>query len=848
MSSNDYVIKIVLQAVDQVTRPLAGIARSLTGLKGLTAGIGAYFAFSAMKRNILEAEAATHRLEMAVKNMGAGAGRTVKQIDALATQIQRTTRFSDDAAKEAAVKLLRYNKLTGESFDRALIATTNLAEAMQIDLGGAARMVGMALQDPQRGMLMLRRAGIILSAQQRELIKDLMKTGDVAGAQKVIFGELEKVYGGFARSARNTLGGALEGLENQFTDLFEGDSSSFGGAVQAINDLAAMLDDPRIKEGFDTLIAGAVNAAAAFIQWTTAMLGGMKALAELRAAQERGFTMVTNTPLDEATEELKRLRRERQAQVNAVSAISGQAVPAGQQIAPILGNGENLKRVIELNKAIDEQIKLITKLQTVTGTGKSGAATGGTTTGGGGGGDPMAGLQEVMITARKIGEGAALQIAQIEREVLLSAMPEQQRLAAEWATEEAEAVAAGISAGLDKAQIDQRVKEIADKYLEPIEITAVKLPIPQMEKQVNEFAIQAARNIQDAFANAFMNIGNGMDSFFDGLKNSFKALLANLAAKKLAEAMGLTELLAGKPAKGGLGKILQDFFDIFSTKRSSPATGGKAGGGLEEVVITASRMDPVPVTVVDTGVDSRNPAAVVLGGTAGRDGAVPVFVVNWPESMMDQCRCVSEAIGSAVGGGDSATADAVNSGTETLMGKVMRTVQTILGNLRSMFDKVLGGLGRMMDGVLAGIARIAKKAGGSDSGGIDWLQIANMAWQAYSGGGGAGAMGNGGSTADGMAAGGGRISGPTLVGENGPELFFPGMAGTVFNNRQLAFAGGGRGPAVNYSPTYNIVMSGAKDDKEAMRGMQQYIERKDAETEARIYERLRRNGYGRMRR
>lgn len=837
MASNDYIIKIVLQAVDQVTRPLAGIARSLTSLKGLTAGIGAYFAFSAMKRNILEAEAATHRLEMAVKNMGAGAGRTVKQIDALATEIQRTTRFSDDAAKEAAVKLLRYNKLTGESFDRALIATTNLAEAMQIDLGGAARMVGMALQDPQRGMLMLRRAGIILSAQQRELIKDLMKTGQVAKAQDVIFGELEKVYGGFARAARNTLGGALEGLENQFTDLFEGDSSSFGNAVKAINDLAAMLDDPRIKEGFDTLIAGAVNAAAAFIQWTTAMLGGMKALADLRAAQEAGYTMATNTPLDAAVEELKRLKREREAQVNAVAAISGQqaSIPAGAQIAPILGNGENLKRVVELNKAIDEQIRLITKLQTVTGAGKSGAATGGTATGGGGGGDPMAGLQEVLITARKIGEGAALQIAQIEREVLLSAMPEQKRLAEEWAAEEAEAVAAGISAGLDKAQIDQRVKEIADKYLEPIEITAVKLPIPQMEKQVNEFAVQAARNIQDAFANAFMNIGHGMDSFFDGLKNSFKALLANLAAKKLAEAMGLTELLAGKPATGGLGKVLQDIFDIFSTKKSTTTTSGKAGGGLEEVVITATRMDPVPVTIVDTGVDSRNPATV-LGGTTDKSGAVPVFVVNWPESMKDQCRCVSSAIGEAIGSGDSATADAVNEGTETLMGKVMRTMRTIFGNLRAMFDKVLGGLGRMMDGVLAGISRIAKKAGKGDDGGMDWGQIVQVAWQAYS------------AYAGGGAAGGGRIGGPTLVGEEGPELFFPGMSGTVFNNRQLAFAGGGRGPAVNYSPTYNIVMSGAKDDKEAMRGMQQYIERKDAETEARIYERLRRNGYGRMRR
>lgn len=854
MASEDYIIKIVLQAVDKVTGPLNSLARSLTGLKGLVAGLGAYFAFSAMKRNILEAEAATHRLEQAVKNMGGGAGRTAKQIDELATKIQQTTKFSDDAAKEAAVKLLRYNKLTGESFDRALMAATNLAEGLQMDLGSAARMVGMALQDPQRGMLMLRRAGIILSAQQRELIKDLMKTGDVAGAQKVIFGELEKVYGGFATSARNTLGGALEGLENQFTDLFEGDSSSFGNATKAINDLSALLSDPAIKQGFDVFITGAVNAAAKMIEWTTAIAGGVKALLELRAAQEQGYTMTTNTPLDAATEQLKKLRRERQAQVNAVSAISGIAPPPGEQIAPILGDGENLKRVMELNKLIDEQIRLITKLQTVTkpeGNAAAKAASTDTTVGAG------SGLQEIIITAQKMGQSAAEEIRKIERDTLLSAMSEGNRsiaeTVAEWAKREADVIAAGVAAGLDKAEIQDRIKAMTEEYLTPIEITAVKLPIPQMEKQVNEFAIQAARNIQDAFANAFMNIDQGWKGLLRGMLQAFGSLFANLAAKNLIKALGLEELVSGKKATGGVGKVLQTIFDWFDPKKKSGGGGAASTGGggasnpLEEIIITASRK------------------------TAGRDSAGGTTVSN----VLDGIQLVKvintdfepvpvKIIGSGAGSGDptvTALSNAIMGSADTVDGAMGSAVDT----MRGIGESTAGAMSGFMDAARdwanrtlrdIAIAMLPKEAGWGEilmNAGMAALKAGGDAAAGGGGGGNAPAGGNGGTLPDdfnGPRAGGGRVSGPVWVGEEGPELFMPSVPGNIMNARQLAFAGagGGGGPNVSYAPVYNISVQGAKDDTRMIAQLRAYIDRKDIETEGRVHETLRRSGYGRMKR
>lgn len=57
-------------------------------------------------------------------------------------------------------------------------------------------------------------------------------------------------------------------------------------------------------------------------------------------------------------------------------------------------------------------------------------------------------------------------------------------------------------------------------------------------------------------------------------------------------------------------------------------------------------------------------------------------------------------------------------------------------------------------------------------------------------------------------AGGGQVSGgPMIVGEDGPEVFTPGVSGTVSNQRQLAFAGGGGGQGLVYSPQNTIYLT-----------------------------------------
>lgn len=97
----------------------------------------------------------------------------------------------------------------------------NLATALNMDLQSAILQVGKAVNDPILGMTALSRAGIQFTESQKETIKTLVATGEAAKAQKIILGELETQFGGMAREARGTLGGALQALQNAFDDLFE---------------------------------------------------------------------------------------------------------------------------------------------------------------------------------------------------------------------------------------------------------------------------------------------------------------------------------------------------------------------------------------------------------------------------------------------------------------------------------------------------------------------------------------------------------------------------------------------------------------------------------------------------
>lgn len=92
-------------------------------------------------------------------------------------------------------------------------------------------------------------------------------------------------------------------------------------------------------------------------------------------------------------------------------------------------------------------------------------------------------------------------------------------------------------------------------------------------------------------------------------------------------------------------------------------------------------------------------------------------------------------------------------------------------------------------------------------------------------------------------AGGGQVAGgPIVVGEEGPEIFTPGVSGSVMNQRQLAFQGAGSASGLVYSPSNTIYLTTDNSDKNTA-ALLQYLTVQQNNQQKDFERKLKRNGF-----
>jgi len=205
----------------ETKKSLGGIAKTARTLGPL---IAAAFGTAVVKKSVdafIRQENAIKQLENRIKSTGGAAGVTADQMINLAAGLQQVTTYGDEAIIEMQSLLLTFTKIGGDVLPDTTEAVLNVATAMGTDLKSAAVQIGKALNDPILGLSALARSGIQFSDAQKEVIKNLVETGRTADAQKIILKELEVQFGGSARAAKDTLGGALTSAGNQLGDLGE---------------------------------------------------------------------------------------------------------------------------------------------------------------------------------------------------------------------------------------------------------------------------------------------------------------------------------------------------------------------------------------------------------------------------------------------------------------------------------------------------------------------------------------------------------------------------------------------------------------------------------------------------
>ena len=222
---------------NMVDRGKNAMGRLRASVIGLTGAFALGFIGNKFLTETIEAQKRIAQLEAVIVSTGGSAGVTSKKLEEMATAFQKMTTFSDEAVMSAQTVLLTFSKINSRNIERATAATLNLAERMGTDAASAALQLGKALEDPERGLMVLRRSGVYFAQEQIDLVKRLYETGQVAQGQGVIFTQLERHFGGAATAARGTLGGALSGLKNTLGDVFEASTQATGGIVGFINSL-----------------------------------------------------------------------------------------------------------------------------------------------------------------------------------------------------------------------------------------------------------------------------------------------------------------------------------------------------------------------------------------------------------------------------------------------------------------------------------------------------------------------------------------------------------------------------------------------------------------------------------
>jgi hypothetical protein len=253
------------------------VGRNLT--MGLTAPLG-IMAVQSVKAFDAQAKAIA-QVEQGLKSTSGQVGFTSAELQKMASDLQTKTLFGDEVIlKDATAQLLTFTNIAGDNFARTQKVALDLATRLDGDLKSASIQLGKALNDPVANLSALSRSGIQFSADQKEVIKSLAETGQLAEAQGVILEELERQYGGSAEAAALAGTGPFTQLGNTIGDI----SEEFGRLINEfiaplvpkIQGLAHSFRSLTDRQKQVMLVVGAIAAAAGPILLTVSALIKMR--------------------------------------------------------------------------------------------------------------------------------------------------------------------------------------------------------------------------------------------------------------------------------------------------------------------------------------------------------------------------------------------------------------------------------------------------------------------------------------------------------------------------------------------------------------------------------------------
>ena len=247
--------KSVSQFAQSAGQGLEDIGKTIFTGAAVVAGaalLGAGVALKSFVDEAANAQMVQAQLNQVLESTGGVAGVTAEMVNKLADHYSGLTMFEDEAIISGQNMLLTFTNIGKDVFPMATQTMLDMSQALGQDMKSSAMQLGKALQDPIQGITALQRVGVNFTDEQKSMVENMVKAGDVMGAQKYILEELQREFGGSAEAAGKTFAGQLTILQNKLGNVKEAIGTAMMPALQKMLDLFISLSSRPEVQAFIT--------------------------------------------------------------------------------------------------------------------------------------------------------------------------------------------------------------------------------------------------------------------------------------------------------------------------------------------------------------------------------------------------------------------------------------------------------------------------------------------------------------------------------------------------------------------------------------------------------------------
>ena len=194
------------QSVGALTKVFKGYFAEITA--GILIARKVIKVVSNLSKAYMEQEAAITRMESALRATGSYTPVLSQELQQIASDLQLTSRFGDEATLQMVGLLQSLAKLNAEGLKATIPLVHDFAEGMGIDMNTAASLIGKTLGSTTNA---LSRYGIVLDM-----------TGTKSEKLEALTIAINDSFGGMAKAMGETYTGQIKQLQNAFGDLKEG--------------------------------------------------------------------------------------------------------------------------------------------------------------------------------------------------------------------------------------------------------------------------------------------------------------------------------------------------------------------------------------------------------------------------------------------------------------------------------------------------------------------------------------------------------------------------------------------------------------------------------------------------